>query len=707
MFGRKIYIKPCLALMFVAFIFLLSGCVADGYEVKTEVEPGGSGEVVGGGNYLKEELVSVKAEPAEGYEFEMWKKDGEPFQEKNQEIKIEVERDLDLIAVFAQKTYELKLESSPGGSNFLAALEGSGTYQHGDEVEIEAEERAYGFRFKKWVEGGEKVSGDEKYRFTVEENRELKAVRELDAESLIQTDDIEGYLLPVIEGEAVGLINLEGETVVKPNLYLNQGFFYDRYGVRPVKVNETNPLELSIEVDDVSKTLVISYQGELISELIGAPRPDFKARGFNEHGTIVYDGNYYGFKDHHGNQVIDYKYEGMETINETGLLKVNQGGKKGILESEDAEKIIEPEYDGLEARRWIEHGIYKASKGEDSYLLDKRGGIIRMLDYDEIEPPAGPAGLIKVKQGDCWGMIDLSGEPIIEPGFKWISIPPEASRQYPPGDAVASYRDNSAIGFLDSGGEVIVEIPDNPAITGNQATIGNHLLFEEEGKKGLKTLEGEVVERPVFENVVRPGFPGICDPKAEKIVKRYAYFKRDGLWAVFDGDEFVTDFKFAGFIQYTEAFGANRPFEFNGIVQMIAKEEGGSTPGLYNLDQGEYIIPPGEYDHVAPLKYGRAMVVENDLYGYVDETGEEVIEPRYDQAVSFSHEAAAVLKGEKLKVIDNEGNQIAEPVKIDPQDFEDRPFPYTELTLDYLEGPGVYRSIENSYFDRDGWIKKP
>jgi len=101
------------------------------------------------------------------------------------------------------------------------------------------------------------------------------------------------------------------------------------------------------------------------------------------------------------------------------------------------------------------------------------------------------------------------------------------------------------------------------------------------------------------------------------------------------------------------------------------------------------------------------MVVENDLYGYVDETGEEVIEPRYDQAVSFSHKAAAVLKGEKLKVIDNGGNQIAEPVKIDPQDFEDRPFPYTELTLDYLEGPGVYTSIENSYFDRDGWIKKP
>ena len=702
MFSKSFLLKIFLSLLLAAFLVIFPGCAADKYAVEIEVEPEGTGEVTGSGAYAEGETVTVKAEPAEGYELEEWTKNNEPLEDKSRKLKLEVKQDLDLVASFTEKNYEVELESSHGGRNFLAALEGSGTYQHGDEVEIEAEEVAYGFRFKKWVEGGEKVSGDKKYRFTVEEDRELKAVRELDAESLIQTDDLEGYLLPVKEGEAVGLINLEGETVVKPNLYLNQGIFYDRYGVRPVKVNKTNPLELIIEVDDVSKTLIISYQGELISELIGDPRPDFKARGFNEHGTIVYDGNYYGFKDHDGNQVIDYKYEGMETINETGLLKVNQGGKKGILESEDAEKVIEPEYDGLEARRWIEHGIYKATKGYDSYLLDKRGEEITKLNYDELEPPAGPAGLIKVKQDDRWGLIDLSGELLVEPDFKWITVPAEPIS---PDHAAASYRKNSGIGYFDAEGEIIAELPKNEASAG----YGNYILFSDDGKTGLKTIHGDIIEEAVYEDYNRPGHPGVCGPGAEVVVEHYAYLKKDGLWAVFDYDtgQFITDFKFTGIFHYREALGTNRPFEFNGIVQMIAKDESGSTPGLYNLDQGEYIIPPGDYDHVAPLKYDRAMVVENDLYGYVDETGEEVIEPRYDQAVSFSHKAAAVLKGEKLKVIDNGGNQIAEPVKIDPQDFEDRPFPYTELTLDYLEGPGVYTSIENSYFDRDGWIKKP
>ena len=698
MFGKRLYLKACAGLALIAFLFLLSGCAAVEYEVKTEVEPEGSGEVAGGGTYSKGETVTVKAEPADGYEFEKWKKNGEPLEDKNQEIELEVEQNLDLVAGFAQKTYEVNLESSPGGSNFLAALEGSGTYQHGGEVEIEAEEIAYGFRFKKWVEDEEKVSGDKNYRFTIEEDRELKAVREFDLNSLIQIDDLEGYLLPVEEGEAVGLINQEGETAVKPNIYLNKGLFYDRYGVRPVKVNKNNPLVLRLEVDDDRKTLIINQK----AELIGDPLPGYKGKIHNDHGTIVYDGNKFGFKDHDGNQILENRYDDLEVINGNGLLKVNEGGSKGIAASEDGEMIIGPRYDGLEVRQWLEHGIYKVIKNGNSYLLDKSGEKIRELNFDVIEPPAGPEGLIKVKQDNLWGLVNISGELLVEPDFKWIMVPAEPIS---PDHAVASYRKNSVIGFFDAEGEVIAELPENETHIG----YGDYILFSEDGKTGLKTIEGDLVEEAVYEDYNRPGHPGVCGPGAEVIVEHYAYFKKGGLWAVFDFNDgqFVTDFKFADILSYREALGGNRPFEFNGVVQMIANEEGHSRAGLYSLDLGQYIISPDRYDHVAPLKYNRSMVVEDGKYGYVDENGIEVIEPQYDQAVSFSHEAAAVLKGEKLKIIDKEGNQIVEPIKIDLQDFEDRPFPYNNLTLKYLEGPDVYVCIDNSYLDQDGWIKKP
>ncbi len=59
-----------------------------------------------------------------------------------------------------------------------------------------------------------------------------------------------------------------------------------------------------------------------------------------------------------------------------------------------------------------------------------------------------------------------------------------------------------------------------------------------------------------------------------------------------------------------------------------------------------------------------------------------------------------------LIIIDKEGNQIAEPAEISAQIIESI-INFYGLHLEYLEGPGVYKVIDNIYFDETGWIDKP
>ena len=86
---------------------------------------------------------------------------------------------------------------------------------------------------------------------------------------------------------------------------------------------------------------------------------------------------------------------------------------------------------------------------------------------------------------------------------------------------------------------------------------------------------------------------------------------------------------------------------------------------------------------------------------------EITIKAEAEEGYTFDQEAAGVIKDGKLSFIDREGNQLVEPVDVDYN--EDYRF-----QLEYLEEPEVYvyrvryeDTTNYSYFDHDGWIRKP
>ncbi len=74
------------------------------------------------------------------------------------------------------------------------------------------------------------------------------------------------------------------------------------------------------------------------------------------------------------------------------------------------------------------------------------------------------------------------------------------------------------------------------------------------------------------------------------------------------------------------------------------------------------IIIPAIYDKVASFNEGRAMVSKNNLFGYVDEKGNEIVPIQYqDVDLWFYHGVALVKKYNQWGLVDSNGNTLVSP----------------------------------------------
>jgi len=77
----------------------------------------------------------------------------------------------------------------------------------------------------------------------------------------------------------------------------------------------------------------------------------------------------------------------------------------------------------------------------------------------------------------------------------------------------------------------------------------------------------------------------------------------------------------------------------------------------YKDEKGQVIIEP-KYDLAYTLNEGMAAVRLNEKYGYVDQNGREIIPPKYDHTWKFIGGYAAVKLGDKYGFIDKAGKEV-------------------------------------------------
>ncbi len=147
------------------------------FELITDVitliaNPTEGGTVTGAGTYMHGIDVTIKAIPADDYEFVNWTSGTEIISEEP-EYTLTLISDTTLVANFELLTpnYVVIVSANPEGGGTVT---GAGTYVAGTEVTVTATE-ALNFEFDYWAEDGDTLSTERSYTFIIEADRELTA----------------------------------------------------------------------------------------------------------------------------------------------------------------------------------------------------------------------------------------------------------------------------------------------------------------------------------------------------------------------------------------------------------------------------------------------------------------------------------------------------------------------------------------------------
>lgn len=90
---------------------------------------------------------------------------------------------------------------------------------------------------------------------------------------------------------------------------------------------------------------------------------------------------------------------------------------------------------------------------------------------------------------------------------------------------------------------------------------------------------------------------------------------------------------------------------------LIAAQEKGKLYGYIN-EKGEYVIPPS-FDDAGPFYQDVAVVLKGKLYGVINSKGEMLVAPTYEKAITYAPEGKiTVMKNGKWGVIDRNGKVL-------------------------------------------------
>ncbi len=311
---------------------------------------------------------------------------------------------------------------------------------------------------------------------------------------------------------------------------------------------------------------------------------------------------------------------GMATEIDLGLMPVAYGENCGFVD-EDGKIVINPQFDG--AGFFTKDGVAPVSNGGKWGLIDRKGSYVVNTQFDSILMLDGGDTLL-VQVGGQWGTADRKGAYIINPQF-------------------------DEMGPFDEKGRALVQSGD---------------------QYGFIDRKGAYIINPQFESVAMSG-----DDDMTEIVyftKGMAAASTDRKWGFIDeSGKWVINPQYTAVGQFGE----------NGLAPVLVTtvETTENTRAAEAWEQrqqsAEQRAAAWGYSYERPERPDFSQEIETHRWGYINTSGEMVIQPQWEQAGGFGPGGLApVLVGEDWGFIDSEGN-----LKINPQ---------FDMVGEFADGPG-------------------
>lgn len=318
----------------------------------------------------------------------------------------------------------------------------------------------------------------------------------------------------------------------------------------------------------------------------------------------------YGYLDKEGTIVTEPVYEDAGRF-ENGLAMVVQNGRYGLI-GRDGRQILNPEYDWID----VTDGFIRAKKDEMMSCFDGKSGKCLAEGWDWIRIKDG---MLVVSRGYRCGLLDGDGNLVLQPEYAYVDPIPDH-------DVVIVKKDDF-YGVIDYEGKEKIPF-EYYSISYDDSGSGGLRVFYGEGKQydGARggcgyfsfTEEGTFLEIP-------PEYSHIYYFQGDLAVVK----KGDKYGAVHRNGELELPVKYDDVEVYR-----------NGSISFSV----GKLTTIYNSDRK--LLKSGLYDRIRECGKGY-LIRENCRYGYLDETGKQVIPSVYCDVRQNTGMTTSILRMER------------------------------------------------------------
>lgn len=223
----------------------------------------------------------------------------------------------------------------------------------------------------------------------------------------------------------MGVINKQGEVIIKPRNYFSLNSFSDGLAIFMIDSNG-------------AKYGAIDKSGAVII------KPRFEQlNNFNDGNAVVEMNRFYGVINNKGEYVVrpNAKYERIWDYSD-GMAMFKTGDKYGFF-NEQGDIAIQPKF--IQASHF-NNGLASVTTGDTYQYINKSGVIAINAQYKFAMNFKD--GLAIVKIGEKTGVINTSGENLVPANFKILR---------PFKEDMAAFRNNKQWGYINKFGEIVIE----------------------------------------------------------------------------------------------------------------------------------------------------------------------------------------------------------------------------------------------------------
>jgi hypothetical protein len=336
----------------------------------------------------------------------------------------------------------------------------------------------------------------------------------------------------------------------------------------------------------------------------------------NDFGIIVLN-NKIGYIKYTGEVIAEPKYDfGLYFQDNRAIIQYKT--KWGIIDNFGNE-VASPKYDAIfrevELKEEYKKNISSAIKYQYNLLE---------ISYENFIPFHD--GVVVVKFGNKWGVVDTNGVVIVKPIFDWV-------RNFSDGYAIVNYKNK--YGCINKKGEIVL-----PCKYKYLTSFYHGLsLYEENKKFWYINIKGEKVLGPY--------------QLAEEFTYPETIVEINNKFGIID-----TTGKFLIQPKYDKIFGIYKDYykyKYYHYVTLVDKKMGFVNKNLKTL------IEPNKYDLLGDLANGFIEVHLNNKVGLTDSNGKEILSPVCDQIFNYYRDIIKIKKGEEYYFINKKGKIIFGP----------------------------------------------